>query len=73
MCYLGNLPQSIHKTSLFFSKYLLLISLEREGEEHEHQSAASHMPPIGDRAQNLDVCPNQESNWQPLNVQDCAQ
>ena len=35
---------------------------ERETERERHQSVASRMPPTGDLAFNLGVCPNRESN-----------
>ena len=38
---------------------------EREGKEH-HCVVASHAPPTGDLAHNPGVCPDWESNGDPL-------
>ena len=58
----------------FFSRFYLFIFRERgkEGERagEKHQCvAASHMPPSGDLAHNLGICPGWESNWQPFSQQ----
>ena len=45
---------------------------EREGEKH-HCVVASHTPATGDLAHNPGVCPDRESNQQPLGLQEDAQ
>ena len=38
---------------------------EREGDKHQ-RVVASHVPPTGDLACNLGMCPDWELNWQPF-------
>ena len=45
---------------------------EREGEEHQCV-VASLMPPTGDLARNPGMCPDWDSNRQPLGLWDTAQ
>ena len=59
--------------SLSFLKILFIFRQsgregEREGEKH-HCGVASHMPPTGDLALNLGMCPDWESNQQPFGSQ----
>ena len=48
--------------------------MEGERQEEKHQYVvASHAPPTGDLACNPGMCPDGESNWQPMGPQASAQ
>ena len=56
---------------VLFLRFYLFIFRERgregvrEGEKHQ-RVVASHIPPTGDVAHNLGMCPDWESNWRPF-------
>ena len=59
-----------HFLSFFFRFYLFIFRErrkegEREGEKHQCV-VSSHAPPTGDLAHNIGMCPDWESNWQPV-------
>ena len=41
--------------------------------QEKHQLVASQMPPTRDLAQNPGMCPDQELNWRPLDLEAGAQ
>ena len=58
----------------FVLKFLLTFFRERNIDVRvKHGPGTSCMPPTGDHAHNLGLCPDGESNWQPLCEQVDAQ
>ena len=71
-CVPGNWTNSLH-SFFFFVRFYLSIARERRregGKKRKHICVvASHMPPTGDLAHNLGMCPDRESNQQPFALQ----
>ena len=60
------------KLFIFFKDFIYLLLERVEGRKRGRETSsvvASHMPPTGDLACNPGICPDLESNWQPIGSQ----